>query len=109
MIYRYFIYLVLSLLTNNASADEIRPAYLELNEDSPNTYSVLWKVPKKNGKESSISPRFTDACTNTTASSQQINGAIIKRWYLKCSHSLVGTRITIEDRNNRVRKFSLFY
>ena len=100
MIHRYFISLVLLLLTNNAVADEIRPGYLEINEESPNTYSVLWKVPKKSGKEISINPHFPDACTNTTVNSQQVNGAILKRWYLNCSQSLIGARISIEDRDN---------
>ncbi len=33
------------LLARNASAHEVRPAYLELRQTAPETYDVLWKVP----------------------------------------------------------------
>lgn len=100
MIHKFFLSLVLLFITNNVLADEVRPGYLELNEESPNTYSILWKIPKKNGKEISINLRFPETCTSTTVNSQQVDRAVLKRWYLNCMHSLVGTRISIEDREN---------
>ena len=83
MIQRIMISLVLLLLTNSAIADEIRPGYLELNEESPNTYAVLWKVPQKSGQKLSLVPHFPDSCTNKTAiTSRTINSAILQRWYI---------------------------
>jgi hypothetical protein len=49
MMLRIIISLILLLLSNSSIADEIRPGYLELNEDSPGIYAVLWKVPQNSG------------------------------------------------------------
>jgi hypothetical protein len=51
MMQRIAITLVLLLLTVSSIADEIRPGYLEFNEDSPNTFAVLWKIPQKSGQK----------------------------------------------------------
>ena len=101
MIQRIIISLVLLLLTNSAIADEIRPGYLELNEKSPNTYAVLWKVPQKSGQKISLAPLFPDGCTNKTAiTTQTINSAMLQRWYIYCANNIVGQRISIEDITN---------
>ncbi len=92
---------VLLLLTNASIADEIRPGYLELNEQSPNTFSVLWKVPKNKNQRSVIEVRFPVSCANKSdITSQTINNATIQRWYIQCSDSIVGQRITIQDTSN---------
>ena len=101
MMLQIIISLVLLLLTNNPIADEIRPGYMELSEESPSTFSVLWKVPQKSSQKLSLTPRFPDGCTNkTSATSQLINGAILQRWYIHCTDNIVGQRISIEDITN---------
>ena len=60
MMQRIIISIVLLFFANSSIADEIRPGYLELNEDSPNTYSILWKVPKKSGQALSLEPHFPE-------------------------------------------------
>jgi hydrogenase/urease accessory protein HupE len=98
---RIIVSLVLVLLTQNSIADEIRPGYLELNEERLNTFAVLWKVPQKSGQKLSLRPRFPDRCTNkTSAISQVINGATLQRWYIHCVENIVGQQISIEDINN---------
>ena len=98
MMQRIIISIVLLFLTNISIADEIRPGYLELNEESPNAYSILWKVPKKSGQKLSPEPHFPASCTNKTAiTSHTINGATLQRWYINCSDNIVGQRISIED------------
>ncbi len=101
MMQRIIISLVLLLLTRSSIADEIRPGYLELNQESPNTYAVLWKIPQKSGKKLSLAPRFPDGCTNkTSATSQLINGATLQRWYIYCTNNIVGQRISIVNITN---------
>ena len=101
MMQRIIISIALLFLTNISIADEIRPGYLELNEESPNTYAVLWKVPKKSGKTLSLEPHFPASCTNkTAATSHTISGAILQRWYINCTNNIVGQRISIEDSDN---------
>ncbi|RLA41412.1 MAG: hypothetical protein DRR42_24675, partial [Gammaproteobacteria bacterium] len=101
MMLRTIISLVLLLLTNNPIADEIRPGYLELNEKSPNTYTVIWKIPQKSSQKLLLKPHFPDSCINkTSATSQLINGATLQRWYIHCTDNIVGQRISIEDITN---------
>ncbi len=101
MIQRIIISIVLLFLTNISIADEIRPGYLELNEESPNTYSILWKVPKKSGQTLSLIPHFPASCINKTAiTSHTINGATLQRWYINCANNIVGQRISVEDIDN---------
>ncbi|NOR43390.1 MAG: HupE/UreJ family protein [Gammaproteobacteria bacterium] len=98
---RIIISIVLFFLANISIADEIRPSYLELNEESPNTYAVLWKVPQKSGQKLSLKAQFPDSCTNRTAiTSHTINGATLQRWYINCTNNIVGQRISIEDVDN---------
>ena len=90
--------LALLLLAHIAIADEIRPGYLELNEESLGTFAVLWKVPQKGGGVLLLTPRFPDGCVNkTAATSQLVNGATLQHWYIHCVDSIVGQRIAIED------------
>ena len=63
MILRIVIGLSIFCLANLSVADEIRPGYLELKEESQNTYSVLWKVPQKSGQKLLLEPRFPQSCT----------------------------------------------
>ena len=101
MILRIIISIVLLFLANVSIADEIRPGYLEINEENPNIYSVLWKVPKKRGEKLLIEPHFPANCTNKTAiTSHTINGATLQRWYINCTNNIVGQRISIEDSGN---------
>jgi hydrogenase/urease accessory protein HupE len=82
---------------NIVIADEIRPGYLELNEESPNTYTVVWKIPQKSGQKNLLTPRFPDSCSNkTSATSQLVNGAMLQRWYLHCTDNVVDQRVLIE-------------
>ena len=98
---RIIISIALLFLANISVADEIRPGYLELNEESPNTYAVLWKVPNKSGQTLSLKPHFPASCTNKTAiTSHAIDGATLQRWYINCTHNIVGQRISIEDSDN---------
>ena len=38
---------LLGALTQSAFAHEVRPAYLQLRQTSPDTYAALWKVPAR--------------------------------------------------------------
>jgi hydrogenase/urease accessory protein HupE len=98
---RIFISLVLFFITNISVADEIRPGYLELNEQSPGTFSVLWKTPQIKNQRPVIEAHFPTGCSNKSEiTSQIINNAMLKRWYIHCTESIHGQRISIEDPNN---------
>ena len=94
---RFFALVCLSLLALNADADEIRPGYLEFIEQTPGTYSVIFKIPQKRWQKPLLVTHFPDSCTNQTAiTSQYINGNLLQRWYMHCAHNIDGRRITID-------------
>ena len=39
--------LSLALIAEQAFADEVRPAYLELNAQSDNSFNIMWKQPAR--------------------------------------------------------------
>ena len=55
--------LLLLAVSGAATADEIRPGYLELSTTDGNAYSVKWKVPMLGDKVLSLKPVLPDSCT----------------------------------------------
>lgn len=98
---RSFIILIFCILSaNNASADEIRPAYLHLKETTPNIYNLLWKVPSKGDKKLGINVELPANCINQTPPHVElINGAYIERWMVSCNDGLLNQKISIEGLN----------
>lgn len=91
--------LLLALLgVVNASAHELRPAYLELRQTTPDTFEVLWKVPAS-GKDLRLAlyVRLPDNCVSVTEPRRTVSGgAHLERWRVKAPNSLSGERITID-------------
>jgi len=92
------IYFGLALLCSgvNAYADEIRPGYLELKENSPNIFSVLWKVPAKGDRKLSLDAQLPENCIEKSQpNSQLINNAYIQRWLVVCKNGLIDQTLVI--------------
>ena len=86
-----------SLLALNANADEIRPGYLELVEQTPGTYSVVFKVPQKRWQKPLLVTHFPDSCTNQTEiSAHYTNGNLLQRWYIHCAGAIAGKSISVD-------------
>lgn len=78
-------------------ADEIRPAYLEVSEKSPNLFSLLWKVPAKGDKKLSLDVILPNNCTNKSQARRQlVNAAYIERWMSVCEGGLAEETISIK-------------
>ena len=77
-------------------ADEIRPGYLQIKQNSNNLYSVLWKVPAKGDKKLSLQLRLPKNCIDkTTPTTQLINSSYIQRWIVSCADGLKNKVISI--------------
>ena len=88
--------LLLFCLAALTFADEIRPGYLEIKENSKNVFSVLWKVPAKGDKKLSLKVQLPANCIDKTqATAQLVNGAYIQRWIVVCDNGLVEKTISI--------------
>jgi len=98
-----FLWLVMGL---SVSAHEVRPAYLNLTETAPSTFSVTWKQPVLDGRRLKIKPTFPTGCTQTTPIADRkgatITEPITERSVLSCSLTegditLAGLERTLTD------------
>jgi hydrogenase/urease accessory protein HupE len=82
-----------------AAADEFRPAYLQLSQESAETYSVLWKVPALNESTTlRISPLFPRGVRDISARRMSFAsnmGAL--RWKIAAPGGLDGKSIAFPD------------
>ncbi|MEJ2490244.1 MAG: HupE/UreJ family protein [Desulfuromonadales bacterium] len=100
MIFRIVVLFTI-LWASLASAHEIRPAFLQIDEISPRHYQVLWKVPTNSGKVLNIHPKFNPSLTLTAKPGETVvNGFVIFRYALTGETALPGTTLTIENLQN---------
>lgn len=92
----FSIFLLFTFFTNSL-ADEIRMAYLEINQNSKDSFSILLKTPIKNARKIPLNLEFPKSCTNKSeVESQLVNKAFLSTWSLTCSENLVGQQIKID-------------
>jgi hydrogenase/urease accessory protein HupE len=78
-----------------ASADDFRPAYLQITQDNATTYDVLWKVPAL-GEDAvlKVRPAFPPGTTDLTPKrGSYANGVAVQRWRIKVPGGLEGKAI----------------
>jgi hydrogenase/urease accessory protein HupE len=72
------------LAGSSVSADEIRPAYLELREVAPGEFRVLWQTPMVGDVRLALEPEFSgDVTTLSPAATQTIAGNAVATWTLR--------------------------
>ena len=81
-----------------ANAHEVRPAYLELRQNAPDSYDVLWKVPALGGaRRLGIYVRFPlDAKEGFAPQGFFSDNAYIERWRIQRAGGLEGQTIHID-------------
>jgi hypothetical protein len=81
-----------------AAAHEVRPAYLELSEQEPGRYAVVWKVPAMGDRVLALQPVLPDACRSIAAPQVEVMpGAQLARWSVDCgAGGLTGATIAID-------------
>jgi hypothetical protein len=81
-----------------ASAHEVRPAYLELRETTPDIYDILWKVPARGGDERLAIYVRLPPDTQQLAEPHGISagGAYLDRWRVRRPGGLAGQTISID-------------
>ncbi|GJM07961.1 MAG: membrane protein [Lysobacteraceae bacterium] len=89
--------LLLILISNHAGADPLRPAYLELEQNSETAYAVLWKVPLlTNGQQSPMQLNLPVGTVNLTQpNATLLNNAVIERWMIQTPGGLAGQQISV--------------
>ncbi len=98
MIHRLvFLLLVSAILGSPASAHEMRPAYLEIRETTPDAYAVLWKVPAMGDRRLGLYVRLPDSCAaGAEPVASIVAGAFYQRWATTCPGGMKGSEIVID-------------
>ena len=69
-----------------AQAHEIRPAYLEIVEQTENEFQVVWKQPINNGRRLVVDPVLPSDCEQSAEpQSGLLDGAVVSHWRVVCS------------------------
>lgn len=76
-----------------ASADELRPGYLELTQKSAGVWNIVWKAPVKGGLATNAVPALPKICTATTPRRELVNGSVVATSTVTCSAPLAGQKI----------------
>lgn len=80
-----------------SSADELRPALLELKETGNETYDVLWKTPVRNGLPLALQPQLPADCWATGETREFLHKAArIQLWQIHCPQGLAGETISFD-------------
>lgn len=81
-----FVVLGAVLFPVSAFAHELRPAYLQLQEEKSGEFSVFWKTPMLGDAKLALEPEFSgDAKAITPVSSRSPVGASIQQWTIRAS------------------------
>ena len=81
-----------------AHADEIRPALLDIKEQSTGLFAVTWKVPTRGDRVLALTPRLPSSLELVgSASAQDVPGARVERTtYKNNADTLTGQTIAID-------------
>jgi hydrogenase/urease accessory protein HupE len=82
------------MLASGAQAHESRPAYLEINEISPQRYSLLWRTPLLSGQRLPVVLKLADDVRNVTEPAvRELSDSLVERRLVEASGGLAGKRI----------------
>ncbi len=85
--------IMLLTITAVARADELRPGYLELTQQSVSAWRMVWKAPIKGGLASNATPSLPKSCAVRLAHRTRVNGAIVAAFDVKCTGDLAGQKV----------------
>ena len=81
------------LLALPASADELRPGYLELTQVTASDWKLVWKAPILGGLATRAAPRLPDFCRVTVATPRLSAGALVATGTMRCTKGLAGATL----------------
>ncbi|OZV68003.1 HupE/UreJ family protein [Winogradskyella aurantia] len=97
---KIIIFLLFEVASHSLFGHEVRPAYLQIKEQSPNSYAVLWKVPRTVDKVLDIQPKFEKSFSLKEISPPRILEAfVLYTFQLKGEMSIPNSRLTIDQLN----------
>lgn len=89
--------LALALFPASARADELRPAYIEMTEQAPGQWSLLWKASTNSRLGQTGEMVLPDNCRTSGEPRREYAGSnILTRLALRCDGSVQGKRIGLK-------------
>ena len=89
------------LLSERASAHEVRPAYLSVQEEAPNEFSVLFKTPMQGDARLALKALFSARIeTVTPIVSRPTGDAMVQTWRMRTLEPLAGQTVLIDGLQN---------
>jgi hypothetical protein len=86
-----------------AAAHEVRPAYLSVQEDAPNEFSVLFKTPMQGDARLALSAFFSGKIeTVTPIISHPTGDAMVQTWRMRTLEPLAGQNVVIDGLQNTI-------
>lgn len=76
-----------------ARADELRPGYLELTQQSASEWKLVWKAPILGGLATRAQPLLPDYCQLRLETPQLAGPAVVAKGTVTCSRSLDGATV----------------
>lgn len=88
--------ILLLALTWPAQADELRPGYMELTQQSPTEWKLVWKAPILGGMATKAEPLLPEFC-NLQLGIPRLNGlAVVAQGKVTCSRPLDGATVGLK-------------
>ena len=94
---RAIVVALLLTLATAASAHEVRPAYLRIQQLDSQSYDVLWRVPARGAMRLAIYVELPEHCQiRGEVLGWQQGGMNVERWVSECPDALTGSDVSIE-------------
>jgi hydrogenase/urease accessory protein HupE len=95
--WRFLLAVAISILalTSVATAHEVRPAYLQIDQIGVDRFNVLWRTPLLSGARLPVVLQFSDRVRQVTKPSErQLSDSVVERSLVESTGGLPGQRIT---------------
>jgi len=90
-----------TLFSQVAAAHEVRPAYLSVQEEAANEFSVLFKTPMQGDTRLALSALFSGKVENLTpVVSHPTGDAMVQTWRMRTTEPLAGQNVLIDGLQN---------
>ena len=91
---RWLALILFAVLAAPATADELRPGYLEFTEVRQGQWSLVWKAPVKGGITPDTRPVLPANCQNSGQPTRELSGAaVISKQQVTCKGAVGGGKI----------------
>ncbi|MFN5904127.1 MAG: hypothetical protein ACK439_14325, partial [Novosphingobium sp.] len=93
---RWWLALVLLAFALPARADELRPGYLELSQQTPSEWKLVWKAPILGGLATRAEPLLPEFCQLALEPPRLSGPAIVATGQVTCTKPLDGAVVGLQ-------------